>query len=576
MEKYFLVAAIDFGTTYSGYAFGMVRDLEEDPMKIHANQAWVSGQQSLLSLKTPTCLLLDNNKKFKSFGYEAENQYSNITMDEETEDYYYFYRFKMNLHESEESLENLKIKDASGKKLPAMTVFSLSIKALKDHLLDLLDTRGTTLKADEVLWVLTVPAIWSDSAKMFMRKAAKKAGIKDNCLKLALEPEAASIHCQHIHVDRTKGQRGFGVSAVGTRYMVIDLGGGTADITCHEKLDDDFLKELYKASGGACGGTAMDAKVLGVIREIVGESVFNEFRRVHVEGYMDLLREIEVFKRNIKPESDGKINMTIPYVSLQELCSIKLNKSFKELLAVSSVSNDISLTGNKLRFSADFAKQLFTSITDQIVEYIRLILMQPEVQNINRFLLVGGFSESPMVQHAIKANFPDKRLIIPQEAGLAVLKGAVLFGHRPKTIKSRVIKYSYGVKTTPVFDPMVHDPKRRCIIDGVDRCQNVFSCFMKSGTAVEVEHEIEKKYQTNEVFQQTVPLELFFSIKEDPKYIDEPCVQKLWKMDINIPHPCENPRKVKVLYIFGDTELRVTAVEMDTGTPCEATIGGIC
>ncbi|XP_062621074.1 heat shock 70 kDa protein 12B-like [Saccostrea cucullata] len=576
MENCFLVAAIDFGTTYSGYAFGMVRELEEDPMKIHANQAWVSGQQNLLSLKTPTCLLLDKNKKFKSFGYEAENQYNNITMDEETEDYYYFYRFKMNLHESEESLENLHIKDASGKELPAMTVFSLSIKALKDHLIDLLDTRGTTLKADEVLWVLTVPAIWTDSAKIFMRKAAKKAGIKDECLKLALEPEAASIYCQHIHVDRSKGQRGFGVSAVGTRYMVIDLGGGTADITCHEKLDDDFLKELYKASGGACGGTAMDAKVLGVIKEIVGDSVFDEFKRVHVEGYMDLLREIEVFKRNIKPESDGKITMTIPYVSLQEICSDKLNKSFKELLASSSVSHDVSLTGQKFRFSAGFAKQLFTSITDQIVEYIRLILMQPEVQKINRFLLVGGFAESPMVQHAIKENFPDKRLIIPQEAGLAVLKGAVLFGHRPKTIKSRVIKYSYGVKTTPVFDPMVHDPKRRCIINGVDRCQNVFGCFMKSGTAVELEHEVEKKYQTNQAFQQTVPLELFFLIKEDAKYIDEPCVQKLWKMDINIPHPCENPRKVKVLYIFGDTELRVTAVEMDTGTPCEATIGGIC
>lgn len=53
----------------------------------------------------------------------------------------------------------------------------------------------------------------------------QKAGIKDHRLKLALEPEAASIYCQYIPVDRTKEQRGFGVSAVGTRYMVIDLGG---------------------------------------------------------------------------------------------------------------------------------------------------------------------------------------------------------------------------------------------------------------------------------------------------------------------------------------------------------------
>jgi hypothetical protein len=357
---------------------------------------------------------------------------------------------------------------------------------------------------------------------------------------------------------------------------IIFFSGGTADITVHEKLDDSLLKELYKASGGACGGTAMDGKLLGVIKEIVGDEVYTEFQRVHVEGYMDLLREIEVFKRNIKPESEGKITMAIPYAILQELCSVMLNKTFKDLLAESSIANEVSLTAGKLRFNVDFARQLFTSITDQIVEYIRLIMMQPEVGGIKRFLLVGGFSESPMVQHAIKTNFPEMRLIIPQDAGLAVLKGAVLFGHRPKTIKSRIIKYSYGVKTTPIFDPKIHDPKRKCCINEIDRCQNVFSSFMRSGTAVELNHEVEKKYQTNEPFQRTVPLDLFFTVKEDPKYIDESCVQKLSKMEIKIPNPSENLRKVKVLYIFGDTELIVNATEMDSGAPCEAVIGGIC
>lgn len=576
MSDCLLVAAIDFGTTYSGYAFGMVGDLENDPMKIHANQAWVSGQKNLLSLKTPTCLLLDENQQFKSFGYEAENQYNNIMMDEETENYYYFYRFKMNLHENEESLETMELKEAGGKTLPAIAVFTLSIKALKDHLLDMLDTRGTTLRAEEVLWVLTVPAIWTDSAKFFMRKAALKAGIRDDRLKLALEPEAASIYCQHIHVDRSTEQRGFGVSAVGTRYMVIDLGGGTADITVHEKLDEGLLKELYKASGGACGGTAMDSKVLGVLEEIVGNEVFSEFKRRYVEGYMDLLREIEVFKRNIKPESDGKINMVIPYVSLDEICFKMRNKHFKDLFAESSICKHISLTADKLRFSADFARQLFSSITNQIVEYIRVILQHPEVESVNRFLLVGGFSESPMVQHAIRTNFPGKRLIIPQDAGLAVVKGAVLFGHRPTSIKSRIIKYSYGVKTTPVFDPMVHDPKKRCTIDGVDRCKNVFSSFMKSGTPAEINYEVEKKYQTNEPFQKTVPLDLFYSIDENPKYIDEKRVRKLGKMDVTLPNPSKNPRKVKVMYVFGDTELKVKAVDMETGTSCGTSITGVC
>lgn len=54
-----------------------------------------------------------------------------------------------------------------------------------------------------------------------------KAGIPDNQLEIALEPEAASIYCQLMHLDdiqrdntSEKWERTSGVN-----YMVIDLGG---------------------------------------------------------------------------------------------------------------------------------------------------------------------------------------------------------------------------------------------------------------------------------------------------------------------------------------------------------------
>jgi len=44
----------------------------------------------------------------------------------------------------------------------------------------------------------------------------------------------------------------------GTRYIVVDCGGGTVDITVHE-LDNKMgtLKELYKATGGPFGSVGM-------------------------------------------------------------------------------------------------------------------------------------------------------------------------------------------------------------------------------------------------------------------------------------------------------------------------------
>jgi hypothetical protein len=38
--------------------------------------------------------------------------------------------------------------------------------------------------------------------------------------------------------------------------------------------------------------------------------------------------------------------------------------------------------------------------------------------------MVGEFSESPMLRNAVERAFPNQTLIIPQDAGLAVLKGA--------------------------------------------------------------------------------------------------------------------------------------------------------
>lgn len=99
-NRYLLVAALDFGTTYSGYAYALRGDFKTEPLKMQANQAWNSGSSQHWSLKTPTCLLLDKNKEFRSFGYDAENKYTDLVLDEEQSDYYFFNRFKMKLHKN--------------------------------------------------------------------------------------------------------------------------------------------------------------------------------------------------------------------------------------------------------------------------------------------------------------------------------------------------------------------------------------------------------------------------------------------------------------------------------------------
>ena len=66
------------------------------------------------------------------------------------------------------------IKAANGKSLKALTIFSHSIKFLKDEALKVICERtgDTYFSVSDIQWVLTVPAIWTPVAKQFMREAA--------------------------------------------------------------------------------------------------------------------------------------------------------------------------------------------------------------------------------------------------------------------------------------------------------------------------------------------------------------------------------------------------------------------
>ena len=64
------------------------------------------------------------------------------------------------------------------------------------------------------------------------------------------------------------------------RYMVVDCGGGTVDITVHEmSKEGGKLKELFKATGGPFGSTTVDEafKVLMIVENGYHRmEIFNE------------------------------------------------------------------------------------------------------------------------------------------------------------------------------------------------------------------------------------------------------------------------------------------------------------
>ena len=93
---YRVVAAIDFGTTYSGYAYAFTAQ----PDSIHLMRRTDSNQPGVTNHKVPCILLLDGNGELDSFGNEARERYHDME-EEKAKIYFYFEKFKLALHFTE-------------------------------------------------------------------------------------------------------------------------------------------------------------------------------------------------------------------------------------------------------------------------------------------------------------------------------------------------------------------------------------------------------------------------------------------------------------------------------------------
>ena len=71
---------------------------------------------------------------------------------------------------------NLEIPAMKGKSLPAITVFSKALQYMREIVVRDLN-KEIDFPSRRILWILTVPAIWSHAARQLMRKAAVKVDL---------------------------------------------------------------------------------------------------------------------------------------------------------------------------------------------------------------------------------------------------------------------------------------------------------------------------------------------------------------------------------------------------------------
>uniref|UniRef100_A0A8B9C3P5 Heat shock protein family A (Hsp70) member 12B n=1 Tax=Anser brachyrhynchus TaxID=132585 RepID=A0A8B9C3P5_9AVES len=621
-----VVVAIDFGTTSSGYAFSFC----SDPEAIHMMRKWEGGDPGVANQKTPTSLLLTPEGSFHSFGYTARDYYHDLDP-EEARDWLYFEKFKMKIHSTSDLTMKTELEAVNGKKMQALEVFAHALRFFKQHAVQELKDQCPSLpERDAIRWVITVPAIWKQPAKQFMREAAYKAGLVSpetpEQLLIALEPEAASIYCRKLRLHqlielsckpqpnglapdhaidssfrqareqlrRSRHSRTFlvesGVGELWSEMQALSGGpvshghapcwGGTFRVPCHCRTPP--CPRLSPGQGaplrGPYGAVGVDLAFERLLCHIFGEDFIATFKAKRPAAWVDLTIAFEARKRAAAPSRASPLNISLPF-SFIDFYRKHRGQNVETALKKSNVNFVKWSSQGMLRMSPEAMSELFQHTITQIIKHIDALLKKPEVQGIKFLFLVGGFAESAMLQHAVQAAFgPVCRVIIPQDVGLTILKGAVLFGLDPTIVRVRRSPLTYGVGVLNKFVEGKHPREKLLVKEGKNWCTDIFEKFVSVDQSVALGEVVQRSYCPARAGQRKTIINIYCSATDDVVYITDPGVRKCGTISLELPElgdagsPPRARREIRAAMQFGDTEIKVTAMDIRTAKTVRATI----
>lgn len=223
-----LVIGIDFGTTFTGVAYAhsgeaISRDASKVAENVHVIKSWPSPNSSYME-KIPSVIAYNTNPPTWGGNVKARDvpQVAHFKLGLQPNAREHYLRGS---NDNKASALAFLESDWSHPQLTGKNALDFAtdyLNCVHSYVRDVLFPRQfgeTFLQNQQFSYVITVPAIWKDSAKALTREAATRAGIPDQKLELITEPEAAALYCATIcdEVDLV----------VGDRFMVCDAGGGT-------------------------------------------------------------------------------------------------------------------------------------------------------------------------------------------------------------------------------------------------------------------------------------------------------------------------------------------------------------
>ncbi|KAI5783433.1 hypothetical protein FPQ18DRAFT_356158 [Pyronema domesticum] len=345
-------------------------------------------------------------------------------------------------------------------------------------------------------FVLTVPAIWSDSARSLMVQAAQKAGFGVHRVDFNLisEPEAAAAHTlraiQPNHLN------------CGDTFIICDAGGGTVDLISYKitNLNPLEINECVSGSGAMAGSVFLDERFEEYIRKKLGNHVIDGMKpRSRKEMFRTWEEKVKFAFGNTK---DTSYEITTPGVP--DDLSKNVEDGFHTILASE-------------------VQKIFDPVIDCITALVKQQVSEVRKNNdkVAAILLVGGFGSSEYLlkrlQNTDYGTNSSIQILQPTNARTAIARGALLRGLDGSIVKERRARKNYGcLSTIPYVAGLGHEAHKYWdCSDEQYVVENHMNWYIKRNQV------IEGNVSTAIRFYRNVPVPLVAGHQPNLKFTDE-------------------------------------------------------
>ncbi|ETO14011.1 hypothetical protein RFI_23357, partial [Reticulomyxa filosa] len=154
------------------------------------------------------------------------------------------------------------------------------------------------------------------------------------------------------------------------KYTLLDLRKGTADITCHQVLDEIHVLQIYPPSGGPWGSTYIDEAFWEMLCEIFGNEIMQEFTFKHPHEFIQLIEHFREVKYLYSPTSLDtpkiKIGSITSFFRTYKITLDDISKKLKEYKL-----NDKNHEGWKF---------VMDKVMDPLIHHVHKLLMEPQLR----------------------------------------------------------------------------------------------------------------------------------------------------------------------------------------------------